>query len=205
MKKKLLFSLLFLIFSGLVIKVSAQSTASKKENEKWFKKKEWLGGLQLKPHKSVNVQEFAEQYHANKKYWDEAFAFLKNHDLNNLAVGKYPIDDNNVFASVTEDPTKDFNKTSWESHRKYIDLQYVISGEEKIGVCPVAKATVIKPYNEKSDGANYQAKGKIYTAVPGTFFIFFPTDAHRPGITPGGNKPVKKLVIKIRVAEPQNM
>jgi len=168
--------------------------------KKWFSKKEWLGGLQLKPHKSVDVQEFARQYHLNKTYWDKAFAFLKNQDLNKIEKGKYPIDGDNVFASVTTDSTKNFDKTNWESHRKYIDLQYVISGEEKIGIYPVAKATVTKEYDEKRDAANYSADGKLYSAGPGTFFIFFPSDAHRPNITPGGNKPDKKIVIKVRYA-----
>jgi len=204
MKKKVLLTAMLLVFSALLIHVSAQSNkvkpASKKANEKWFMQKQWLGGLELKPHQSIDVEEFAKQYHANKKYWDEAFAFIKNNDLKNLAPGKYPIDGENVFASITEDPTKDFDKTGWESHRKYIDLQYVISGEEKIGVSPVSKATVIKDYNEETDLVNYAAKGKIYAALPGTFFIFFPTYAHRPGITPAGNKADKKLVIKIKNA-----
>ncbi len=174
---------------------------TKQQTKKWFKKKEWLGGLELKPHKTINVQEFARQYHTNKTYWDEAFAFLKNNDLNKIAKGKYPIDGENVFASITEDPSKDFDKTNWESHRKYIDLQYVTNGEEKIGVYPVSKSTLIKEYDEKKDVANYQADGKFYSAIPGTFFIFFPSDAHRPNITPGGNKVVKKIVIKIKYAE----
>jgi len=118
-----------------------------------------------------------------------------------IAKGKYPIDGDNVFATVTEDPSKDFEKTSWESHRKYIDLQYIITGDEKMGVWPVRKAIVIKEYDEKKDVANYSAEGKFYVGTPGTFFIFFPTDAHRPNITPGGNKSVKKIVIKVRVAE----
>jgi biofilm protein TabA len=173
---------------------------SKHKAKKWFKKKEWLGGLQLTPHSSVDVQQFAKQYHLNKIYWDKAFAYMKNNDLNSIAVGKYPIDGDNVFASVTEDATKDFDKTNWESHKKYIDIQYVILGEEKIGVYPVAKATVTKEYDEKKDAANYTAEGEIYNATPGTFFIFFPSDAHRPNITPGGNKKDKKIVIKVRYA-----
>ena len=205
MKKKGIISVFMVIFLGLLINVNAQTNVSKrwskKAAEKWFHQKEWLGGLQLKPHKTVNIQEFAKQYRLNKVYWAEAFAFLKNHDLQNLALGKYPIDGDNVTASVTQASTKDFGKTKWESHRKYIDLQYVITGEERIGVCPVAKATVTNAYNEKKDAANYNAEGKIYNAVPGIFFIFFPTDAHRPNITPGGNKPDKKIVIKIKVAE----
>lgn len=204
MKKEIQVSLLFIIFSALLVSVSAQSheskTASKKMTEKWFHQGQWLGGLQLKPHKSVDVMEFAQQYRLNKAYWDEAFAFLKNHGLQNLAVGKYPIDGDNVFASVTDDATKNLDQTKWESHRKYIDLQYVIAGEENIGVCPIAKAKVIIPYDETRDVVNYTAKGKIYKAVPGTFFILFPDNVHRASITTGGNKADKKIVIKIRVA-----
>jgi YhcH/YjgK/YiaL family protein len=123
--------------------------------------------------------------------------------LDNIARGIYPVDGDNVFVSVTADSSKDFDKTNWESHRKYIDIQYVIHGEELIGVYPIAKATITKEY-EKRDAANYKANykanGKLYSAIPGTFFIFFPSDAHRPNITPGGNKIVKKVVIKIRAA-----
>ena len=205
MKKGIELTVVLILFSALSFSLSAQSTdikpMSKKETKKWFQRQDWLGGARLKPHKSIDVQEFARQYQLNKKYWDEAFAFMKNNDLQKLPKGKSPIDGDHVFATITEDATKDFDKTNWESHRKYIDLQYVIEGEEKIGVSPVSKATVTKPYNEKRDAANYSVKGKIYSAVPGTFFLFFPLDAHRPNITPGGNKVVKKLVIKIEVAK----
>lgn len=204
MKKVIIISALLLVCSSMVINVFAQSTKSdtswsKQKANDWFRKKEWLGGLQLKPHESTDVQEFARQYHRNQAYWDKAFAFLKDHDLNKIEKGKYPIDGDNVFASVTTDSSKNFDKTNWESHRKYIDLQYVIDGEEMIGVYPVSKATVTKEYDEKRDAANYSADGKLYSAKPGTFFIFFPSDAHRPNITPGGNKVVKKIVIKVRV------
>lgn len=194
MKKIVLFAVLLFSF---LMQANAQ-TANKKEAKKWFKKKEWLSGVQLQPSKSIDAQEFYRQYHANKTYWDKAFAFLKEHDLSTLTSGKYEIDGENVFASVTESPSKDFDKTNWESHRNYVDLQYVIEGKELIGVNPVAKSVVTHSYDEKKDAANYKADGKIYEATPGTFFIFFPTDAHRPNITPGGNKVVKKLVIKIR-------
>ncbi|HEY8690674.1 MAG TPA: YhcH/YjgK/YiaL family protein [Chitinophagaceae bacterium] len=200
--KKLFLSALFFAISFLFITVVAQGTNewTKKKAKKWIKEGEWLGGLELKPHQTVDAQEFARQYHANKAYWDKAFAFLKNNDLNKIAKGKYPIDGDNVFASVTTDSSKDFDKTNWESHRKYIDLQYVIEGEEKIGVASVLNATVTREYDEKRDAANYSIDGKLYSATPGTFFIFLPSDAHRPNITPGGNKVVKKIVIKVKYA-----
>lgn len=197
-----LFSFLFVIV-GLHAQTQAKAdtTITKAQANKWFKKKEWLNGVALTPHKSINKQEFARQYRINKEYWDKAFAFLKEHDLKTITKGKYPIDGTNVFATVTEDPSKDFDKTNWESHRKYIDVQIVLEGEEKMGKWPVDKVTsVTKPYDEAKDVANYTAPGKFYIIPAGTFIIFFPGEAHRPNITPGGNKVVKKLVIKVRAA-----
>ncbi|MCW3088467.1 MAG: glucuronyl hydrolase, partial [Sediminibacterium sp.] len=172
-----------------------------KNDARWLKKNDWANGLALMPHSSTNIREFARQYQLNTAYWDAAFRFMKEHRLDTMSKGKYPIDGENVFASITEDPSKDFEKTNWESHRKYIDLQYIVTGEEVIGVFPVSQATVTKEYDEKKDVANYAAYGVMHPSVPGTFFLFFPSDAHRPNITPGGNKAVKKLVIKIRAAE----
>ena len=203
MKKEILFGILIFVFAIPLLTLQAQETStwSKHKAKKWLAKKEWAGGLGLRTHPSVNVQEFARQYALNQSYWDAAFRFLKEHDLATIANGKYPVDGENVTASVTEDPSKDYEKTNWESHRKYIDLQYIISGEEIIGVYPSAKATVTKEYDEKKDVANYAAEGKLYHSIPGAFFLFFPSDAHRPNITPGGNKVVKKIVIKIRYRE----
>jgi YhcH/YjgK/YiaL family protein len=202
MKKQSILIACMLIFSSILLKLHAQGAAgktlTKKEAEKWFKEGKWKQGVELKPHESIDHLEFARQYQANKDYWDKAFRFLNEHDLKTIAKGKYPIDGENVFATVTEDPTKDFEKTNWESHRKYVDLQCIISGDEKMGVWPVADATVTKPYDEQKDVANYTADGKFYTDNTGSFFIFFPKDAHRPGITPGSNLPVKKIVIKVR-------
>lgn len=203
MKKAMVLSYLLVLVSCLSVNAqsAADTTISKSKAAKWFKKKEWLNGAPLKPHKSINQQEFARQYRINKNYWDKAFTWLKENNLQTIAKGKYPIDGDNVFASVTEDPSKDFDKTNWESHRKYIDLQCVITGDEKMGKWPVAEVTsVTKPYDETKDVANYTAPGKFYVIPAGTFIIFFPGDAHRPNITPGGNKVVKKIVIKIRAA-----
>ena len=201
MKKIVLFALLSSSISMSLLAQTSKDKWTTKKSERWFKQKDYLAGWKVEPDKSINIQEFAWQYHQNKKYWDEAFAFLQSHDLKTLAKGRYPIDSNFVYATVTEDPSKDFDKTSWESHRRYVDLQYVIDGEEKIGVFPVVKAQLIKPYDEGRDVANYAADGPLQSATPVVFFLFFPTDAHRPNITPGGNKVVKKIVVKVRAAE----
>jgi YhcH/YjgK/YiaL family protein len=144
--------------------------------------------------------EFAKQYHLQRAFWDSAFAFLGRTDLAALPKGKYPIDGDNVFASVTEDSTKDFQRTSWESHQRYADIQYVIRGQELIGVSPLSRVRVTQPYDEKSDVAHYSGTGPLFPADPGTFFVFFPSDAHRPNITAGGNAVDKKIVVKVRMS-----
>ena len=184
------------------ITLSAQSSENWTEQkaEKWFKKKEYLNGLQATPHEAIDKIQFARQYQLNKVLWDKAFSFLKETDLQTLTTGRHVIDGDNVFGLVSEGPTKDYDKTAFESHKNYIDLQFVISGEENMGVAPLADVTLDKPYNERNDIMFYTGEGKIYTVPQNSFLIFFPSDAHRPNITPGGNKVVKKIVIKIRVA-----
>ncbi len=55
----------------------------------WYKKGDWLNGMKLHPHASTDKLEFAKQYSANKKLWDEAFAFLKNNNLDSLKPFKH--------------------------------------------------------------------------------------------------------------------
>jgi biofilm protein TabA len=200
MKKNQIINLLFFFAA---IGLSAQSTQNWPESKaaKWFKKKEYLNGLSATPHEAIDKVQFAQQYHLNKALWDKAFAFLKATDLSTLATGRHVIDGDNVFGLVSEAPSKDYDKTAFESHKNYIDLQYVISGEENMARAPLADVTLDKPYNERSDIMFYTGEGKIYTVAQSGFLIFFPSDAHRPNITPGGNKVVKKIVIKIRVAK----
>jgi len=192
------------LFIGIVSIANAQSSPGKPSNhlaKKWFKKGEWLNGLQLKPSKTVDYVELYRQYHANKAWWDKAFEFLKTQDLQSLKVGRQNIDGDNVYATVQDSPTKDYDSTQWESHRKYIDLQYVIRGKEKIGRVSPSKLTVTRPYSDARDIMNYSGDGPQYEAVPGTFFLFFPSDAHRPNIMSGDKTPDKKIVIKIRYTE----
>ena len=66
---------------------------------------------------------------------------------------------------------------------------------------PLASVTISREYNERADIAYYTGEGQIYTVPQNTFMLFFPSEAHRPNITPGGNKVVKKIVIKIKLAE----
>lgn len=190
-----------LAFAFAGSKVSAQ-TDSAKLARKWVKSKVWKNGLKINIYSDINALEFYRQYNKAKDVWDKALAFLADSKkLDTLKPGMYPIDGKNAYASITQGPEKTEQTAKWESHRKYIDLQYVIRGKEKIGVAPVATATVTKPYDEAKDGANYTAEGKYYIATPAEFYLFFPSEAHRPNLHVDGFDIVKKLVIKIKYVE----
>jgi YhcH/YjgK/YiaL family protein len=195
--KNLSFTAVLMLF---MLSGYSQTEWTKDKAVQWLKTGDWKNGLRIKPHPSINAREFAEQYHKNKEIWDKAFAFLNRKDLDTLSAGTYPVDGKNAYAIVSLYDSKDADKTKWESHRQYIDLQYVISGKEKIGVAPVIHARVTEAYDEAKDIAHYESDGKYYVAEPGTFFLFFPEETHRPGIKVSSSVPVRKLVIKIIVA-----
>ena len=188
------------ILGVLIIALFISGCTILNESDMWLKKQEISKGLKPVPSYQTNKAEFEKQYALNKSNWDKAFEFMKTQDLENLAVGKHPINGEEVFASVTEIVDKPLEETKWESHKKYIDLQYVIRGKEKMGIAPSLNAKVTNSYNLTKDVANYEIeKGYFEIATPKHFYLFFPSDAHRPNIKVDEEK-VKKLVIKIRVA-----
>lgn len=183
---------------------SAKSTGSN-STSKWFNKKEWLNGVKIKPHNSINQEEFARQYSVDKTWWDKALNFLKTTDLENIKPGSYVIDSGNVFASISEMPAKEMKDIKWEAHKNFNDLQYIIKGKTKMGIHSSHEKgfKVVVPYTTKSDTENYDFDGgSFYDADASSFFIFTPEDAHRPGFKADDySGVVKKLIIKVRVAK----
>lgn len=188
----------FMLLLGFVTSSAFAQQWTASSAKKWVKGREWANGSKIRLSPSADAVEFAKQYHANKAWWDKTFAFLNDPKIDTLKPGKYVIDGDNVFAMITDGPTKPIDSVRWESHRNYIDLHYVIRGKERIGAAPIASATVTRPYDAVRDAANYSVDGKYYMASPGEFFLFFTSDAHRPGIRADGYDTDKKLVIKIR-------
>src|SRR6202000_92607 len=102
----------------------------------------WPGYLTIKPSPSIDVAEFRKSYKADKALWDKAFAFLNRKDLASLPPGKYPIEGEAVFATISDNASKEFKTSEWESHRKYQDIHYVISGKQKLGIATLDDVAV---------------------------------------------------------------
>jgi YhcH/YjgK/YiaL family protein len=128
-----------------------------------------------------------------------AFNYLKNTDLATVAVGKYEILGTDVFAIVSEYQTKNEADAKWEAHEKYADVQYIISGVEKMGYAPIASMKEKEAYNPEKDIVFLEGKGDYITATAGTFIVFFPHDAHQPCVSAGDSSMVKKVVVKVKV------
>jgi len=177
------------------------TTWNKKKIDAWFAKKEWCSGWTITPDASINKREFAISYFKNKDRWDKAFNFLKNTDFSKSELKRYDIDDDKLFATFSEYMSKNESTTQFEAHRRYIDIQYVISGKEIMNIAPLKSVNnVLVPYDTTKDIEFVTvSKSRDLIATPVNFFIFFPDDAHRPGLKDGVNSPVRKVVIKLKV------
>lgn len=203
MKKLLTGILITLLPAAFNVNANGQSSSTNNStNEEvaaWYSSMSWLNGLPAKPSETINKMEFARQYQANKAAWDKAFAFLRDTDFSRLRIGKYPIDDETVFATISEGPPREINNAKWEAHHTYSDIHFVIKGKEKIGIMPVAGAKVNEEYNSSKDIGFYTIdNGNFYVAEPGMFFIATPKEAHNPSNKVEGYDGVKKVVVKIR-------
>ena len=118
-----------------------------------------------------------------------------------IAPGTYQLTPR-VKAIVSEYETKVKNEVGFEAHRKNIDIQYLLKGEERIACMPIEKLTETEPYSEEKDVAFYAAEGvaaQTMTIGGGYFAIFFPQDGHMPQLSVDEPKVVKKVVVKVAV------
>ena len=170
------------------------------EVNRWFDKHEWLSGWNANPDASINKRSFAIHYHKNPRHWDQAFKFLQTADLKNMPIGKQELEGDHLFVNMDEYTTKDKKDTRYESHKKYIDIQYVVEGEELMGVTTLDKAQVTDAYDEEKDVGFFEYDGGNYVkTTPENFVVFFPEDVHRPMMKVNENAPVRKIVVKILI------
>ncbi|WP_031480338.1 YhcH/YjgK/YiaL family protein [Maridesulfovibrio frigidus] len=133
--------------------------------------------------------------------WEKTFEFLAKVDPA-IEEGKHIIDGDNVFALVSEYKTKDYDKGRFEAHRKYVDIQFLISGREKLGYASLQALEEETPYDSERDVEflkDLPEVPSISTLIPGIFMAFFPQDGHMPGLAYDKPEPVKKIVIKIAI------
>ena len=107
-----------------------------------------------------------------------------------------------VRAIVSEYETKEHNELGYEAHREYIDIQYLISGEEKICCVPLEYLKEKAAYNAEKDVAFYEeadVKPQELLLGNGYFAILYPQDGHMPQLCVKATTTVRKVVVKVKV------
>jgi YhcH/YjgK/YiaL family protein len=147
----------------------------------------------------VDALENAALYHGVHPRLAAAFQYLAAFDAA-TPDGRYPIDEDRVYAQVQTYATKPAVEKKWESHRRYVDVQYIVSGRELITVAPSDAMAGATEYNDAKDVTNYAgpagAAGTLHLE-DGQFAVFFPHDAHQPGVMAGDLGEVRKVVVKV--------
>lgn len=140
----------------------------------------------------------AARYAGTHGCFARAFEFLAATNLAALAPGRHEIDGDRLYVSVDHKEGRGEEGARLEAHRRYIDIQYTIEGDERIGWMPLARCQAPDgPFDEKKDVVLFADRPTTFVAVPpGSFAIFFPHDAHAPL---AGHGRLKKAIVKVAV------
>jgi YhcH/YjgK/YiaL family protein len=129
----------------------------------------------------------------------QALEWLRATDLRALPTGRQAIDGDHLFALVQEYTTKSAGDCRWEAHRMYTDVQFVVSGAERMGYANIADARERETYDAARDVAFFEPGEDFVTVRAGMFAIFTPDDVHAPCGAAGKPAPVRKVVVKAAI------
>ncbi|MCI8861823.1 MAG: DUF386 domain-containing protein [Lachnospiraceae bacterium] len=129
---------------------------------------------------------------------EEGMAFVQT--LLGKPTGTYRTE-TEMYAMVQEGDTYDISSDLMETHRKFLDVQFVFSGQEFFEWEEAEQLEIETPYEEETDFVFYKGSGKSYRATPGMFYILFPHDAHKcRGAVNGQSERYRKIVLKLPVS-----
>jgi len=142
----------------------------------------------------------ASRYELLGPSFKQAFDFLRMNNLELLERGRHDIDGSALFMLVQDNVTKPESEGFWEAHRRYIDLQYLFRGAERIGFGRVPDMR-LKSHDEARDLSVLEGEGFYANLEAGCFMVLWPDDAHMPGIAINEPESVRKIVFKIAVSQ----
>ena len=140
-----------------------------------------------------NLKQYSDLHKGFKVVED----YLSTHNLEEMQCGRYEIEGNNIYFNLQEYETKPVQKL--EAHKKYIDIQIVVKGEEYMGYTNINNTKVVEEYNREKDVMFLEGKVDKLKADNKTFLIFYPSDAHMPALCEKSPQKVKKAIFKIVV------
>lgn len=139
-----------------------------------------------------------KKYLGLNKYFKKAFDFLIDFDVNSFDNGKLIIESDNLYAIVSKIGDSNLSEIKMESHQKYIDIHFVIKGNETLGWKSLNYCDEkIGDFNIEKDYILYQEKEFMkFTITKNKFVVFFPEDVHVPSIH---TSDLIKIVMKVKI------
>ena len=129
----------------------------------------------------------------------DALKFLSETDFSKIELGRYELDGDNIFYMVQSYDT-DPDKTISEAHKKHIDIQYMVEGEEIIGVADIFSEKELTEAKEENDVWFYNCKTEPLVLSAGKYMVLYPNDLHCPGVATNGTAlTCRKVVVKVKV------
>ena len=128
----------------------------------------------------------------------QALTYLENVTESNMPEPGTVLVKNQLFCNPVSFTSKPEAECIYDSHKKYIDLHYIVSGEEVIATSDVTALSVTQAYDTEKDIQFLEGKedGR-YCLHPGQFMVCFPSDAHKVAIATENPEDIKKIVFKI--------
>lgn len=123
---------------------------------------------------------------------------LKSNKFGKMNTGRINLE-KKIFVIIDKYLTKDIKDKFIECHKKFIDIQVIIKGKEKIGICSRKECKATNKYDKEKDLEKLKGEMDFITLKNGYFAVFFPQDAHMPGLIDGKAAEIKKIVFKIPV------
>lgn len=139
-----------------------------------------------------------EQYQGLFPRLYRGLELLRTTDFSSLADGPYEVEGKDLFFSLQSYESKPANLTP-EAHRDYIDIQFLVEGAEKVGVAPLEDMLEEVDGRPESDIWFYRGPVDELTLSGDRFAVFFPGDAHAPGIALGQPAPCRKCIVKVHL------
>ena len=140
----------------------------------------------------------SEKYCSVHPRFKKAFDYLNNTDMMALTAGKIELEGEDLVVNVVDITAKTEAEAKMESHKEFIDIQVPVGNAETMGwIALDACKNETMPYDSEKDLMFFGDKATSFLNVqPYEFIIFFPEDAHQPGI---GNGTYRKIIVKVRV------
>lgn len=131
-----------------------------------------------------------------------AIEYLRSNDFVTMEPGVYEVQGKEIYAQVFDTETGALETKRPEVHRKFLDVQFLASGKERIGFTPDTGKYEIDEYIEERDLIFYKEVENegIIEVTPGCYSVFFPEDVHRPGVAAGEAMMIRKVVVKVSVS-----